>query len=138
MDLKDSSGRPRNRVGFTPDGAAVALTDRHDSLLRVELTTGVQRRIEVPDLLQFVMIGATGLVGVDLEYRPHLADFAAGVSSPLTPKLELGGSTRAQLRRAESGAVWTCGALGPGALIELAPVGDEEARARVRRLAAGL
>jgi len=57
----------------------------------------------------------------------------------VTPDLEVGGATRPQIRRSEGGSLWTCGALGPGTLIEVAALDDLSAsalRARLLDLAA--
>ena len=132
--LEDSPGRSRNRMTFTPGGAAVVVTNRHESLLSVDLATHETRRIEVPDLLELHMRGETDAVGIDVRGVPVLIDFAAWEVSALTPNPELGAGARPQLRAGEDGAVWSCGALGPGTLIEVAAMEEAsvaELRARL-------
>ena len=139
--LEDSPGRPRNRMVFTPGGGAVVVTDRHESLLRVDLATHQIQRIDAPDLLELHMRGETDVVGVDVRSVPVMIDFATREASSLTANLEAGGSTRPQLRVREDGAVWSCAALGPGTLIEVAAAGDTSPpalRARVLDLAASM
>ncbi|MBL8974064.1 MAG: hypothetical protein JNK56_25955, partial [Myxococcales bacterium] len=139
--LEDSPGRPRNRMAFTPGGGAVVVTDRRESLLRVDLATHQLWRVDAPELLELHMRGESELVGVDVRNVPVTVDLATGEVSPLTANLEAGGSTRPQLRGGADGAVWSCAALGPGTLIEVAAVGDSSApalRARVLDLAAAM
>ena len=139
--LEDSPGRPSNRMMFTPSGAAVVLTHRHESLLRVDLATHATRRVDVPELFDLHMRSETDVLGVDLKYAPVLIDFATGEVSPLTPNLEVGGMTRPPMRRGPDGSTWTCGALGPGTLLEVAAMDEPSApelRARLLDLMAAL
>ena len=139
--LKDSPGRPRNYMAFTPAGTAVALTHRHESLLLVDLATHETRRLDAPDLHAIHMRSETAAIGIDLKNTPVMLDFAARASSSLTPDLETGGSTRPPIRRSEDGSVWTCAALGPGTLIEIAAMDSlppQELRARLLDLAESL
>ena len=55
--LEDSPGRPRNRMAFTPGGGAVVVTDRRESLLRVDLATHQLWRVDAPELLELHMRG---------------------------------------------------------------------------------
>ncbi len=139
--LEDSPGRPFNRMAFTPAGTAVALTHRHESLLLVDLATHATQRLDAPDLFEFQMRSETDAVGVDIAYMPVMIDFAAREVSPLAPNVELGGATRPPVRRSADGSVYTCSALGPGALIEIAARDEsppQALRARLIDLAASL
>ena len=110
-------------------------------LLRVDLATHQLWWVDAPELLELHMRGESELVGVDVRNVPVTVDLATGEVSPLTANLEAGGSTRPQLRGGADGAVWSCAALGPGTLIEVAAVGDSSApalRARVLDLAAAM
>ncbi|MDC0718936.1 serine/threonine-protein kinase [Nannocystis bainbridge] len=138
--LKDSPGRPRNRVAFTPSGASLVLTDRHESLMQVA-ADGATRRIATPELAKFAMRSETGALGLDFRGGPSMIDFAAGEGSPLTPNTELGASTNPPIVRAADGTVWACDALGPGTLLRSAPYAGETPQAvreRIAELAAAL
>jgi len=132
--LEDSPGRPLNRMTFTPAGTAVALTHRHGSLMLVDLETHATRQIEVPELFEFQMRSETEAIGIDQRSAPFMIDFAAWDVSPLTPNVELGGSTRPSMRRSEDGSVWTCAALGPGTLVEIAALDGSSPQALRARL----
>ena len=133
--LKDSPGRPSNQMTFTPAGTAVVLTHRHESLLRVDLETHESWQLDAPDLYAIHMRSETDAIGIDLHNAPVMVDFAAWGVSPLSPNTEIGGSTRPPLRRSESGSVWTCAALGPGTLLEIAAMeGPPSAELRGRLL----
>ena len=128
--LKDSPGRPANRITFAPGGGAVVLTHRHESLMRVDLATHETQQLEVPELREIYMRSETDAIGVDMQNGPFMIDFAARDVSPLTPNPEFGGSSRPPIRRGEDGSVWTCAVLGPGTLLEIAPLktGAQETR----------
>ncbi len=132
--LKDSPGRPRNRMTVTPAGTAVVLTHRHESLLRVDLATHEAQQLDAPDLHEIHMYSETAGIGIDLKYTPVMLDFAAREVSPLTPNLELGGATRPPIRRGEDGSIWTCAALGPGTLLEIAAMDSQPPQALRARL----
>jgi predicted Ser/Thr protein kinase len=132
--LEDSPGRPRNRMSFTPSGAAVAVTHRHESLLLVDLETHETQRLDVPEPLGVLMRSETEAIGIDSRSTPFMIDFAAREVSPLTPDLEVGGSTLAPIRRSADGSVWTCAALGPGTLIEIAAMEESPPQALRGRL----
>ncbi len=132
--LEDSPGRPRNRMTFTPAGTAVALTHRHESLLLVDLATHATKRLDVPELFDIQMRSETDAIGIDVDNVPVMIDFAAWEVSPLAPNLAQGGSTRPPMRRGEHGSVYTCAALGPGTLIEIAAVDGSSPQALRGRL----
>ena len=130
--LEDSPGRPRNRITFTPAGTSVAITNRSESLLLVDLETHQTRQLPAPDLLNLRMRSETDAVGVDLHYTPYLLDFATREVSPLAPDTEFGGNTRAPMVHGENGSLWTCAALGPGTLTEIAALdASQDLRARL-------
>ncbi len=118
--LEDSPGRPRNRMKFTPGGDAVVLTNRHESLMRVELGTGQMQRIDTPEFYDLHMRSETDAVGISFDNVPVLIDFAARQVSPLTPDVEQHGATFPPMRTSANGSLWTCGALGAGTLTEIA------------------
>ncbi|MCY1069378.1 serine/threonine-protein kinase [Nannocystis sp. RBIL2] len=133
--LKDSPGRPRNRVAFSPAGTTLAVTNRHESLMLV--IPGGTFAVATPELAAFTMRSETEAVGVDFQGGPFMVDVSAGEVSPLTPNPDLGSSTNAPIRRAADGTVWACDALGPGTLLRAAPFAGETPEA-VRERIAGL
>ncbi len=138
--LEDSPGLARTRMAFTPGGGAVALTNRHGSVMLVDLADHSTRRIEVPELIDLQMRSETDAVAVDARNAPYLLDFAVYEGSAITPALALGGAQRPALRRGEGGAMWACGVLGAGTVVEFAALREEPAsglRDRLVEIATG-
>ncbi|MBK9751938.1 MAG: serine/threonine protein kinase [Nannocystis sp.] len=139
--LEDSPGRPRNRITFTPAGTAVAVTNRPESLLLVDLETHQTRQTAVPDLLNLRMRSETDAIGIDLRNTPYLIDLATREVSALAPDTEAGGNTRPPMVHDEHGSLWTCAALGPGTLTEITALDGsqpQELRARLLDLVAAM
>ncbi|PCC67314.1 Serine/threonine protein kinase [Nannocystis exedens] len=137
--LKDSPGRPRNRVAFTPSGKTLALTNRHESLMLV--VPGATMEVATPELASFAMRGETEALGIDFRGGAIMIDVAAGEVSPLAPNPDLGSSTNPPIRRAADGTMWACDALGPGTLLgaqEFAGESPQAVRSRIAALVAAL
>ncbi|MFY0541931.1 hypothetical protein [Nannocystis pusilla] len=74
--LKDSPGRPRNRLAFSPTGKTLALTDRLESLMLV--VPGATLSVAVPEFAAFAMRSESEAVGIDFDGGPFMVDVAVG------------------------------------------------------------
>ncbi|WP_434416186.1 hypothetical protein [Nannocystis pusilla] len=138
--LKDSPGRPRNLLAFTPSGESLVLTANHESLMRVVGPT-ITLQTATPVLAAFTMRDENEAVGIDFQGGPFMIGIMEGGMTPLTPNPDLGSSTNPPIRRAADGTVWACDALGPGTLLRWAPFAaetPEAVRERIAGLAAAL